>query len=58
MAKIIFKETVRADENTVNFRRNTCASCDYKKEEICTSCDCIIESKVQVLDSTCPEGKW
>lgn len=59
MAKIIERPPeLPASQDTVNQRLATCDSCAYKKEELCMSCNCIIESKVLLQDQSCPEGKW
>ena len=58
MAKVVERVEELANNTLVSQRLATCETCTYKKNEICMSCNCIIESKVLVKDQVCPEGKW
>ena len=44
-------------------RRDICFSCEFKKGYFkkyyrCTSCQCLISTKLIFTTSECPEGKW
>ena len=45
-------------------RRDICFSCELKKKRCfkkyyhCTSCQCLISTKLIFATSECPEGKW
>ena len=46
-----------------NNRRDICFSCEFKKDVFkkyyrCTSCQCLIITKLIFTTSECPEGKW
>jgi len=37
---------------------SVCDTCEYKSEDICKFCNCIIESKMMLNTSKCPDNKW
>jgi hypothetical protein len=46
----------------VNERKEICLKCEHLKEVLkvntCGKCGCIINIKVEMLNSNCPIGKW
>lgn len=56
MAELIFvEEKPRVSTSEVDRRKAICQLCEYKNGDMCTHCDCLIESKVW---SFCPKGEW
>ena len=39
-------------------RARICGICPFKQEKRCTQCGCFIYTKVALLSSECPIGKW
>lgn len=56
----------KTDDVTVQQRWDICEQCDrfsiYENvdegKEFCSSCNCILATKIMVAEATCPEGKW
>lgn len=56
----------RADEATIERRRNTCRACPHArpcvgnvvKKCTCDRCGCLLRAKTANAGETCPEGKW
>jgi hypothetical protein len=46
----------------VNKRKEICLKCENIKKVLgintCSKCGCIINIKVEILNTNCPEGKW
>ena len=39
-------------------RITTCNNCDYRKDDECLKCGCIISKKAWWASEDCPENKW
>jgi len=39
-------------------RTMVCGSCEYKKEDECLKCGCMISKKAWWQTEDCPENKW
>lgn len=56
MARLIFVEEEPVPSTAeVERRRAICDFCEFKSDDICTQCGCLVESKVW---SFCPKGEW
>ena len=55
MARIIVVEQTPVEENVAAERRAICDTCEYKINDMCDLCGCLIESNV---NSSCPAGYW
>lgn len=51
-------EVVIADQNLQNTRLNICNTCEYKSNDICNQCFCLLNVKISISTNTCPIGKW
>lgn len=48
----------KADDATIEFRREICDSCEHKKLMICTQCGCLTAFRTTVTFFKCPISKW
>jgi len=39
-------------------RMPICNSCEFKTDEFCGKCGCLLEAKTRVMSEQCPEGFW
>lgn len=46
------------DKPTYETRLLACSDCDMRVDNRCTICGCWLDKKAQVLNDTCPLGKW
>lgn len=37
---------------------SVCNTCEYKQDDVCGSCGCILESIMNLNTAVCPAGKW
>lgn len=47
-----------ADDNVKNQRLNICENCEFKSNDVCSQCNCLLPVKVSILTNSCPIGKW
>jgi hypothetical protein len=48
-----------ADDNVVENRMATCASCEYFTQlRRCKQCGCFMDAKTKLKNSSCPINKW
>lgn len=47
-----------ASDNVKQERRNICNDCEFRREEICSKCECILDVITSLELSECPAGKW
>lgn len=47
-----------ADQNLQTERMNKCNTCEFKLNETCSLCSCLLHVKVSILTNTCPANKW
>ena len=54
------KETILAEEETVEFRRRVCKVCPFYSESLgqCKVCTCFVSAKTLLSTETCPKGFW
>jgi hypothetical protein len=60
---ILFRETSYEESDLSTSEQKEewlliCNSCEYKKEDSCRSCGCIVTNIMLLKESKCPEGKW
>ena len=46
------------DEEVLKMRWDICSSCEFLKDDKCTSCGCFMKVKHKLAMASCPEGKW
>lgn len=46
------------DAQMVKQRASICDKCEHKRFIMCSKCGCIINTKIILKNSKCPEGKW
>jgi hypothetical protein len=46
------------DSDTKAERLSICTSCEYKDNEHCNQCNCILEVLISLVDKECPIGSW
>jgi len=46
------------NEETKAERISKCVSCEYKDNEQCKLCNCIIDVLISLTEKECPGGKW
>lgn len=51
-------EAQEADQNLRTTRQQICNSCEYKLNDTCSQCFCLLSFKVSIVTNTCPIGKW
>jgi hypothetical protein len=39
-------------------RMNVCDGCEFKVNDSCSQCSCLLNVRIAYLESFCPEGKW
>ena len=50
-----------SDQNTPEQKQallTVCNTCEFKQDDRCGACGCILESLMFFKTGTCPEGKW
>jgi hypothetical protein len=56
--KIIYEDSDFPTQEQKSTWLDTCNSCEYKKNERCGYCGCIIESLMMLKTGKCPLEKW
>ena len=52
------KRSIIHDEEVLKMRWDLCSSCEFLKDDRCTSCGCMMRVKYKMSMASCPEGKW
>ena len=52
------KRSMIHDEEVLKMRWDICSSCEFLKDDKCTSCGCFMKVKHKLAMASCPEGKW
>ena len=52
------KRNIIHDEEVLKMRWDICSSCEFLKDDRCTSCGCMMRIKYKMKIAECPEGKW
>lgn len=51
-------QPIRAAEEEIQRRKETCATCLELRNARCTQCGCYYQAKIQLATEHCPLGKW
>lgn len=46
------------DADVLKARWDLCSTCEFLKNDKCTSCGCYMKVKHKLAPASCPEGKW
>ena len=52
------KRNIIHDEEVLKMRWDLCSSCEFLKDDRCTSCGCFMKVKHKLAMASCPVGKW
>jgi len=54
----VYEESDMATSEQKSSWMSICDTCEFKQEDSCGSCGCILESIMAYKTATCPAGKW
>jgi hypothetical protein len=54
----IYEESDMATQSEKDSWLSVCNTCEFKQDDRCGSCGCILESIMAYKTATCPAGKW
>lgn len=58
IAHAIKQRHIAATKETIEERIEICNACEFRQEEKCGKCGCILKYKMAFAAQTCPEKKW
>jgi len=54
----ILGKPIFASKETVESRFTTCGPCNYRMNNSCMACGCVLSLKTKFQDSNCPKNYW
>lgn len=58
VVEVIMEDIDFASAELKEQRLNICDTCEYKVNESCSKCSCLLANRVTYVEMFCPEGKW
>ena len=55
---VIYEDVDFCTEEEKSSRVSVCGTCEYRKEDSCGKCHCLLASLHGFKTSKCPENKW
>ena len=56
--RIIYEDSDKRTEEEKNSLLEICNICEFKQNDSCGKCGCLLQTRLQMKEITCPINKW